>query len=249
LRRIAHQVESVDATCARFEDSLVRARSADDVRTAHRDGKIAALVGVEGSYGIAGHDEALDLLLSAGVTYLSPAHVFNAEAGPSNLRRREGALGDVGRELVEALRARSILVDLAHMAREPFLEVCSTANQPVIVSHTGLSALQPMWRNIDDDQIRAVAETGGVIGVIMTPRYLGRPGVDGIVDHLEHLIEIGGADIPALGSDFDGLVRPPRDLVDIAGMPLITDALLRRGHGEETIRKILGENVLRVMRG
>lgn len=246
-RRIARQVGNVDRTCSRLDPELVRARSADDVIKAHDRGQIAALVGVEGSYGIAGHAEALDLLASEGVMYMSPAHVFNAEAGPSNLRRREGTLSALGRELVEELRRRSILVDLAHMAREPFLEICRSTTCPVIVSHTGLAALQPMWRNIDDDQIRAVADTGGVIGVIMTPRYLGRPGVEGIVDHLEHLVDIGGEEVAALGSDFDGLVKPPRDLADIAGMPLITDELLRRGHGEDIIRKLLGENVLRVM--
>lgn len=178
---------------------------------------------------------------------MSPAHVFDTEAGPSNLKHRERTLSESGRELVEGLKRRSILVDLAHMDRDPFLEICRSASSPVIVSHTGLAALKPMWRNIDDDQIRAVADTGGVIGVIMTPRYLGRPGVEGIVDHLEHLIDIGGDEVAALGSDFDGLVRPPRDLVDIAGMPMITDELLRRGHGEDTIKKLLGENFLRVL--
>jgi membrane dipeptidase len=246
-RRVARQAALVDGACERFGADLMRARTADDVVAARRAGAIAVLVGIEGSYGLVENDDALDRIVASGAVYCGPAHVLDSEAGLSNLRHTEGSLSPAGHDLVEALRAREVMIDLAHMARGPFLEVCGSSTSPVIVSHTGLAALHPIWRNIDDDQVRAVAATGGVVGVIMTPRFLGRPGVEGVVDHLEHLVAVGGEDVAALGSDFDGLVTPPRDIVDVAGLPLITDELLRRGHGEAVVRKILGENVLRVL--
>jgi membrane dipeptidase len=245
-RRIAGRAGLMDRTCERLEAQLVRALSADDAIAAHRDGKVAAFLGVEGSHGIAGNPAALDLLVEHRVRYLSPAHLFGTEAGPSNWNRANVAETDAGLELVDELWRRGVLVDLAHMARRPFLEVCRRATRPVIVSHTGLAALSPMWRNIDDEQVRAVARTGGVVGVIMTPQFLGRPGAAAVADHLAHLIAAGGEDVAALGSDFDGLVRPPRDLADAAGLPVVTAELIARGVPEPVIRKILGQNALRV---
>lgn len=244
-RRIAGRAELMDRTCRRLEADLVRASTAADSIAAHGDGKVAAFLGVEGSFGIAGNAAALDLLVEHRVRYLSPAHIFGTEAGPSSWGRAAAAT-DAGLELVDELWRRDVLVDLAHMARGPFLEVCRRATRPVIVSHTGLAALNPMWRNIDDEQIRAVARTGGVVGVIMTPRFLGSDGAAAVADHLGHLVATGGEDVAALGSDFDGLVRPPRDLVDVAGLPLVTAELLARGTTEAVVRKVLGLNALRV---
>jgi membrane dipeptidase len=245
-RRIAGRAELMARTCRRLEADLVRACTAEDVVAAHRDGKVAAFLGVEGSFGIAGNAAALDLLVEHRVRYLSPAHLFGTEAGPSNWGRAPAAAADAALELVDELWRRDLLVDLAHMARGPFLEICRRATRPVIVSHTGLAALCPMWRNIDDEQIRAVARTGGVVGVIMTPRFLGGPGAAAVAAHLAHLIDAGGEDVAALGSDFDGLVRPPHDLVDAAGLPRVTAELLDRGTPEPVVRKVLGQNALRV---
>lgn len=249
LERVRAQAALLQGLAERLPEGLIRARTAGDVRRAKAEGKLAAFIGVEGSHGMRGGAGLGAELARLGATYLGPAHLFNSPAARSNWRRGRGGLGRLGWELIEDLWDHDILVDLAHMAREPFLEVCRRAARPVIVSHTGLAALKPMWRNIDDEQIRAVAATGGVIGVIFTPRYLGQPGVEGIAAHLEHLVKVGGEDVAALGSDFDGLVRPPRDLRDAAGLPLITGALLERGMPEPVIRKVLGVNALRVVEG
>jgi membrane dipeptidase len=247
LDRVRAQVDLLDRCCARFPDRLCRVRTAAEAQEARRGGRIGALVGVEGSYGLVGDPGAAVELARLGVTYVGPAHIFSSRDVPSSLTRASGRLTGAAWTFIEELRDAGVLVDLAHMARGPFLEVCEAASAPVVVSHTGLAALRPMWRNIDDDQVRAVARTGGVIGVIFTPRFLGIAGVEGIVRHLEHLVDVGGQDVAALGSDFDGLVRPPRDLADVSGLPRITQALLDRGVPERVIRKILGENVLRVL--
>jgi membrane dipeptidase len=103
------------------------------------------------------------------------------------------------------------------------------------------------WRNIDDEQLRAVADNGGCVGVIFAKRFLGGAGIESVVDHILHIIDVAGEDVPALGSDFDGFVVPPRGLEDIAAMPNLTAALSARGVGRDTLKKILGENALRVL--
>ncbi len=246
-RKIERQGNLVTETCERLSDDLVRVHTAEEVLAAHREGKIGVMIGVEGSHGMDDNLPALDELVRQRVRYMGPAHLFESKVVPSNRRGNDSPITAVGWRVIEGLRQRSVIVDLAHMARGPFMEICRSTTQPLLVSHTGLAALKPMWRNIDDEQIRAVADTGGVIGIIMTKQYLGRPGAEGVVDHLEHLLEVGGEDVAALGSDFDGLVRPPKDIRDASGLPRITEVLLERGHSASGIRKILGENALRLL--
>ena len=247
VARVEKQVALLKKNCEAFPDALVFGENASDISRAHSENKTAGLIGVEGAYGLVGDEGAVSKLRELGVAYVGPAHLFSSKHVSSNMTEREGRLSQDAWQLIEELRSASILVDLAHMARTPFLEVAASSKVPVIVSHTGLAALKPMWRNIDDDQIRAVADTGGVVGVIFTPRFLGRGGVAGIVDALEHLVNVGGEDVAALGSDFDGLVRPPRELGDVSGLPSITQALLDRGMAEARVRKILGQNALRAL--
>jgi membrane dipeptidase len=115
------------------------------------------------------------------------------------------------------------------------------------VSHTGVLGAFDHWRNIDDAQLRAVADKGGVVGVIFCPRYVGGDGLEPVVHHLKHILDVVGEDAPALGSDWDGFIIPTRELADPRGLPLLTDALLRAGISERTIGKILRGNVMRVL--
>jgi membrane dipeptidase len=140
-----------------------------------------------------------------------------------------------------------VIVDLAHINRRGFLEACALATRPPIVSHTGVTSAYAHWRNIDDEQIRAVADKGGVVGIIFCPRFLGGSGIEDVVRHLRHVIDVAGEDTPALGSDWDGMIVPTPDLRDAAHLPHLTDALLRAGFGEGVIAKVLRNNALRVL--
>ena len=135
--------------------------------------------------------------------------------------------------------AAGVLVDLAHINRQGFLDACSVATKPPIVSHTGVLGAFEHWRNIDDEQLRAVADKGGVVGVIFYPRYLGGDGLEPVVKHMLHILDVVGEDVPALGSDWDGFIVPTRELADPRGLPLLTDALLGAGVTERVIGKIL----------
>ncbi len=107
--------------------------------------------------------------------------------------------------------------------------------------------MHPHWRNIDDDQIRAVADSGGCIGIIFARKFLGGAGLDALCNHILHVINIAGEEVPALGSDFDGFVIPPQGLEDVSMLPRLTHALSKRGLSNATLRKMLGENALRVL--
>ena len=121
-------------------------------------------------------------------------------------------------------------------------------SQPLVVPHTGVNGVHPIWRNLDDDQIRAVADTGGCIGVILHGMFLGaQPTAEAVADHVEHIADVGGEDLPAIGTDLDGMVVPPRDLRGYAQFPRLVAALMRRSWSPESIHKVLGGNALKTI--
>lgn len=232
-------------------------RTADDIVTARQRGEVAALCGIEGAHCLERGERnqvVIERLLSLGrrgVRYLGLLHFSrNALGAPAMGWGQDASMGltDLGCEIVDACREFGILVDLAHINRRGFFDAVARKPGPLLVSHTGVAGVTPHWRNIDDEQVRAVADSGGVIGVIFAPRFLGQDGLDGVVAHLRHLLSVAGEDAVALGSDWDGFIRPTKGLSSPAELPNLTEALLRAGLSATTIHKILGDNVLRLLR-
>ncbi len=249
-RAVHEQIDRLDQAIANHPGEIRLARTADEVDTCRRDGAMAALLGIEGAHALEGDASQIEVFARRGVRYLGIMHFSANEAGyPAYGRgRRDGdGLTPWGLELVRRCEAASVIVDLAHINRRGFMDACDAASRPPIVSHTGVLGAFEHWRNIDDDQLRAVAAKGGIVGVIFCPRYVGGGGIDAVVKHLLHILDVAGEDTPALGSDWDGFIVPTRDLADPRGLPLLTDALLRAGIGERAIGKILRGNVMRVL--
>ncbi len=147
-----------------------------------------------------------------------------------------------------------MLVDLAHISRRGFWDALGAHDPdlPPVVSHTGVCGVHPSWRNLDDDQIRAVADRGGVVGIMFHRGFLGRPAravtAEAVVAHLAHLIAVGGEDVAALGSDYDGMIVPPRDLRTVVGWPALVDRICwPPGFSEDRVVRVLGGNYLRVV--
>ena len=250
VRAIDEQIDALENHIA-TNKRLCKVRSAEDVDRVQREGKTGALLGIEGAHALEGNLDHVDHFARRGVRYLGLLHFSANEAGyPAyGAGRRDGeGLTVWGKELVRRCEAASMIVDLAHINRAGFLDACRMATRPLIVSHTGVTRAHEHWRNIDDEQIRAVAEKGGVVGIIFCPRFLGGDSVDDVVRHLRHVIDVGGEDAPALGSDWDGMIVPTPDLCDAAHLPLLTDALLRAGFAEKAIAKVLRQNAQRVLR-
>ena len=251
LARVIHeQIDELDAAIAKRPADLRLVRTAAEVEVCRKDGAIGALLGIEGAHSLEGSLDNLEAFARRGLRYLGLLHFSANEAGfPAYGRGRsdDQGLTPWGRQLVERCQELGVIVDLAHINRRGFLEACELSTRPPIVSHTGVLGAFEHWRNIDDAQLKAVADRGGCIGVIFCPRFLGAHGLDAIVHHMKHILDVVGEDGPALGSDWDGMILPTKGLADPRGLPLLTDALLAGGISDRTIGKILRGNVMRVL--
>ncbi|WP_437752814.1 dipeptidase [Sorangium sp. So ce1389] len=252
LAAVVHeQIDLLEQAARAQPGRLVKALTAEDIEAAKARGAVAALLGVEGAHALEGELETLDSFARRGVRYLGLCHFSANEAcfPAYGSGRKDGeGLTPFGREVVRRAEDLGVIVDLAHINRAGFLEACSLARRPPMVSHTGVAGAFAHWRNIDDDQLRAVADRGGCAGIIFCPLYLGGDGLAPVVKHLLHIINVAGEDTPALGSDWDGFIIPTRQLRDAAHLPLLTDALLQAGLSERVIGKMLRGNVMRILR-
>ncbi len=246
---IDQQIDALDATLAATNE-LVLAKTRAEVEDANKRGVLAALLGIEGAHSLEGDVNRLEAFAKRGVRYLGLLHFSSNDAGfPAygRGRRDDEGLTRFGRELVAKCESLGVIVDLSHINKRGFLDVCNQATRPPIVSHTGVLGVYEHWRNIDDDQLRAVADAGGCVGVMFCPKFLGGDGLGPVVKHLQHIVDVCGEDAPALGSDWDGFIVPSAGLADPTGLPALTGAMLEAGMSEQTIGKILRDNVLRVL--
>ncbi len=249
-RAVASQLDALDGAMARRPEQLGWTRTGADVRVAKASGRIAALGGIEGGQALEGDLETIEAFSRRGVRYLGLLHFSrNAIGRPAKGTGSDPGEGltSFGRDVVRECERCGVIVDLAHINRRGYFDALELATVPPMVSHTGVLGVHEHWRNIDDEQIRALADKGGCIGIIFARKYLGSASIDAVVDHLLHVIDVAGEDVPALGSDFDGFVVPPEGLEDIAALPNLTVALSRRGVSTRVLEKILGGNVLRVL--
>lgn len=247
-RSVLAQLDALDAAIDKHPDQLAWTRTGADIRAAKATGKIAILGGIEGGHALDGKLEHIEMFARRGVRYLGPLHLWpNALGGTSRKPKRDEGLTDLGRDVLRECERCGVIVDLAHINRRGFFEALELLTEPVMVTHTGVAGVHVSWRNLDDEQIRAVADRGGCIGIIFARQFLGGSSIEAVVDHIKHVIDVAGEDVPALGSDFDGFVVPPEGLEDIAAMPNLTVALSRRGIPTRVIEKILSHNVLRVL--
>ena len=251
-RAVGVQIDALDDAIAKHGSEIRWAKTGADVRAAKAAGQVAALGGIEGGQALDGKLEAIEMFARRGVRYLGLLHLWpNALGETSRASRfsakREGGLTAFGLDVVRECERCGVIVDLAHVNRRGFFDALAIAKQPAMVSHTGVSGVHDMWRNIDDEQLRAVADNGGCVGVIFARQFLGGASIEHVVDHVQHVIDVAGEDVPALGSDFDGFVVPPEGLEDVAALPNLTVALARRGIPPRVLEKILGGNVMRVL--
>lgn len=224
--------------------------SAAEYRAARAAGKHAALLAVQGGNACDADETVLE---SGSLTRVTLVHMTNSQVGATSSPFRLGpdtGLGRLGARLLERLNATRTFVDLAHISRRGFFEAVALHDQtqPLIVTHTGVSGVHPSWRNLDDDQIKCIADTGGVVGVVFHGEYLSGQFFGGpmaaVAAHLAHIVKVAGEDVAALGSDWDGMIIPPRGLRSCEQLPALVQVLLEAGLSERCVRKLLGENFL-----
>ena len=283
--------------CAEEDERFVITDTADEVLRAKSDGKIACIPAVEGGSAIMEDLHLLRHFRRLGVRYMTltwnNSNAIADAADPdqskfSGLPHRNG-LTDFGREVVREMNLIGMIVDLSHVHEDTFWGALETTSRPVLVSHSCCYTVNPHYRNITDEMMKALAENGGVVGinyfsVLLSEDYahrcekvlnellakpseltascqdgneesedsiwttLPRPPLSILLDHIDHAVKVAGADHVGLGSDFDGVPSTPEGLNDVTDIVKIVAGLRERGFVELELRKILGENFLRVLR-
>jgi membrane dipeptidase len=250
LKRTVALLEDMEQEIERLE-AMELVRSPQAGRQVVADERTAIIFSLEGAHGLGEGDwrAELDLLHRRGLSALGLTWSFsNRFAGSSG----DGGAGlsEEGIELVSEARKRGIILDVSHASRETTMAVCAGSTVPVIASHSDAYALRAHPRNLTDEEIRCIAESGGVIGLNFHAPFVG-PGADvsRVADHADHLAKIGGRQVVALGSDFDGYIKKPIGLEDASKLGTLWQELQRRGWTHEEIQGLRGENFLRAWEG
>jgi membrane dipeptidase len=256
-RAFGENVARLRAILESCTDDVSVVRNIREYQQARRLGRHAAFLGIQGGNALDRDQTALDLIPDDLIIKITLVHLSSSSLGTTSSplagRRGQDGLTAFGKEYVRRLNQRRIFVDLAHVSRKGFYDAVEIhdRSQPLLVSHTGVSGVRPHWRNVDDEQIRAVADTGGVVAVMYQSSFLGPSLLNGrpewVVDHLEHIAKVAGEDVPALGSDWDGAIIPPAGLRSCLELPRLVAIMLQRRWSERRIRKTLGENYLRAL--
>lgn len=295
------EIDSLYAIVNRNQNKMMIATTPVQIEQALTEKKLACMMGVEGGHMIEDNLASLDSFYKRGVRYMtltwnnSTSWATSAldETTKTNTLTQKG-LTPFGKQVVQRMNELGMIVDVSHVGEQTFWDAISITTKPVIASHSCVHALCPVFRNLKDEQIKAIGKNGGVIhlnfysgfldstfqtrltafnnrhrremdslNALQWPNYeveeyflkkypeeAGnlRPPLSLLLDHLDYIVRLTGVDHVGLGSDFDGISSAPKELNDVTDMPLITKALLQRGYSKREVRKILGENFLRVFR-
>jgi membrane dipeptidase len=271
-RRTLEMIDTVrHDIIARYPNDFVFATTADDIERIHKQGKIAALMGIEGGHAI---EDSLRLLrdyYALGIRYMTLTHTnTNNWADSSGDIDKPGVehhngLTDFGKQVVREMNRLGMIVDISHVADKTFWDALEVSTAPIFASHSSCRALANVPRNMTDEMIVALAKKGGVVQVNFSCGFLSQKPKDpaalaedqksvppatlaDLVAHIDHIVKIAGIDAVGIGSDFDGISCAPQGLEDVAKFPNLTRALLEKGYSAEDIRKIYGGNTLRLMR-
>jgi len=218
--------------------ATLRARHAADARV------VGGLLGIEGAHALEDDVANLDVVFNAGFRMIGLTHFFdNAFAGSAH-GIDKGGLTPLGRQLVQAMEQRGVLVDVAHLSPRGIDDVLAMATKPVVVSHGGVRGTCDNQRNLSDAHIRGIAKSGGVIGIGYWETAVCGTEMRYVTAAMRYVITLVGDDYVGLGSDFDGATTVG---FDTAQLPALTQQMINDGFSDSTIRKILGENVLRVL--
>ena len=297
VNRALVQIDAIREQVRKYSSDLALATTAAEIREAKKQGKIAALMGVEGGHMINSDLGVLRSYAALGVRYMTLTHSGNCEwADSSTDKAAHNGLTSFGKDVVREMNRLGMIVDISHVSDKTFYDALAVSKAPLIASHSDCRAICDAPRNMTDQMIRDLAAKGGVIqinyhigflsqefrnaekahpeweqaiaveiqkrcgdkegcqlieGDKITREYITQgklPRVDWtmILEHVDHAVKVAGIDHVGLGSDFDG-ANMPMGMEDAAKLPEITEALLRKGYSESDVKKILGENTLRLM--
>ena len=294
VRRTLDMIDSVYRAVERHPSDLMFATSAADIRRAKKQGKIAALMGIEGGHAIENSLATLREFYRLGVRYMTLTwNNTNDWADAGRGEKKHNGLSGFGKDVVREMNRLGMLVDVSHVSDKTMSDALDISTAPIIASHSSARALSNVPRNIPDDLLRRIAKNGGVVQVnfyslfvdaatvspqsaerdrrvkaqqdAIDAKYKDDPErraeesdkleaanplpplpISKLIDHIDHIAKVAGIDHVGIGADFDGANDMPEGAQDVSMLPNITYELLKRGYSEKDIRKVLGENFLRV---
>lgn len=280
----------------KYPEQIEQVKSFQNIHQIRENGKIAAILGVEGGHMMENNLSLIDSFKNDGVKIftltwnnslswaISASDEFQLTTGYTQETSKQLGLNEMGKEFIKKLNQSGIVIDLSHASRKTFSDVMEITTKPVVASHSNAFSLSSQFRNLTDEQLLAIQNNGGLVGInfysgFLDPDYeknilevyekyygkndslgvyskyehlkpeekdLVRPDFEWVLDHIDYIVKLIGVDYVSLGSDFDGIDNSPKNLNSVRDFPNITQGLQDRGYSEEEIRKIMGENWLRV---
>ncbi len=237
-------------------DGLSVCLSQKDLAEHARCGKISAVLAVEGGGPIDGKIERLEAYYESGIRLLTLSWNYETCIGfphSSHLEMMRRGLKPFGKEVIAFLNQRHMLIDVSHLSDGGFWDVLALSTDPVIASHSNSRSLSPHSRNLSDAMIKALADKGGVMGINFYPPFLslndaGKSRISDMVRHIRYIIDLAGADVPAIGTDFDGMSGCLFEINSCAEIDKLLNALNIAGLHPDSIEKIWYKNALRAFR-
>lgn len=294
------EIDSLYSLIKRYPDRIRLVTKAKDLAQAVKEQKLAAMIGVEGGHMIENRLDYIDSLAKRGMAYLTLTWNNStswsssaAEETSGKVKPENAGLNNFGKQVVKRLNKLGVMVDLSHVGERTFYDAIKVSTKPVIVSHSCAYAINPVPRNLKDDQIKAVGKNGGVVCINFYSGFLDstfntkqktffakydeelktlstkygrsnaidtliynhqvdadatRPPISLLVKHINHIVKLIGIDHVGLGADFDGAESFPFGMNSVADYPKITDELIKNGYSEQDIKKIMGGNVIRLIK-
>lgn len=296
------EIDSLNILVLKNPFGMTLARNYHEVKKGIRQDKLVALIGVEGGHMIENDLGKLEELYKQDMRYMTLTWNNSTSWASSAMDEtlhadslKQKGLTDFGKQVVRKMNELGIIVDLSHTGEQTFYDALAITTKPVLLSHSSVWSICPVFRNVKDDQIKALAKNGGVICINFYSGFISReydqrstylngpgkkiiqdslfailhdsaamktqwqqyydaemnkvrPSIGQLVDHIDHIVKLVGDDYVGVGSDYDGVGSLPVGLEDVTTYPKITEELFRRGYSKKSINKILGGNVLRVMK-
>ena len=245
-QRALYQAEKLHEFSARSDGTFTIVKSSADLKAylAERrtqSGVTAGWLTIEGAHALEGELASLENLYQAGFRMIAPSHLADSDIGASASGESQRGLTQLGEKWVAEMERRKMIIDLAHASTQTIADVLRLSTRPVMVSHTGVKGTCNNNRNLSDEQLKAIAKNGGLVGIGFWQYATCGTDVASIVKAIRYTVNLVGVEHVALGSDWDGYVATP---IDAAGMGAITASLVNAGFDETAIRKIVGENVI-----
>jgi len=252
VRLFAEQIDVIHRMVDKYPDDFAFVTTAQEIKDAHKDKKIASMIGVEGGHAMDSSLDTLRMLYDMGGRYMTLTHSCHTPWADSctPTKPEHNGLTEFGKTVVKEMNRLGMFVDLSHVSHKTMHDVLDVAKAPVIFSHSSAYALCNNSRNVPDDVLKRLPQNGGVVMVVFYNDYVTcskNATLSDVADHIDHIKNVAGIDHVGFGSDYDGVPRVPEGLKDVSFFPKLVAELLRRGYSDDEASKLVGKNLITAM--